>query len=149
MPAAIEITKGSHTSTCAVKPSQTSRIICGFTASSQMRFPATAAALSLNTGTPKSCTKDSAVAAKGSATAMLAALCPRLSRPPISERAILPPPINAIVWPWQNIESIFVESMIHAPNLQRASVPRGLGGALGLAEWRWLRSPAPMSMQPG
>jgi hypothetical protein len=97
MPAAIEITSGRLAADCDASASQTARITCGFGASSQIAAPSTAMALSSNTATPKSRASASRSSGTGSATRIADAGVPREIRPPIRLRAMLPPPMKAIV----------------------------------------------------
>ena len=97
MPAAMEMTSGFHARNGVASAAQTSCITCGFTASTTQSAPAAASALSVKTRTSNSRANASRVSARGSATRIDAGGTPRARCAPIRLRAMLPPPMKAMV----------------------------------------------------
>ena len=95
IPAAIETSNCplSNGASCC----DTSRNCCGFTASTMISLPVTAAASSAVACTPNSCCSLARLSALISTTRSCAAEKSRLSNPPMRAVAILPPPMNVMI----------------------------------------------------
>ncbi len=95
-PAAME-TISSTRSSAPRSPWQTSGRTWGFTARTSRSLCAATSRLSAPRAIPKSAASPSRRAGSGSLTAMLAGGCPAAISPPMSARAMLPPPMKPIV----------------------------------------------------
>src|SRR5690606_14802020 len=97
MPAAIDSSSGCRDCASPASDSQTERITCGLTASTQVSARSAAASAVSWVPTPKSACSAWRNAGTGSATCRRPGGWPRPTSPPIRARAMLPPPMKAIV----------------------------------------------------
>jgi len=97
IPAAIDTTSGLSCEAAKASPWHTARITCGLTANSHSPAPCTASVAASNTCTPNWPASAWRSSATGSATRIVAGSVPRAISPPIRLRAMLPPPMKAIV----------------------------------------------------